>query len=166
MQEEIKKSYQMGILSEQELAKSLIGQKRMFPQGIPECGTDALRFTLCSHNIKNHFINFDVNECYINKLFLNKIWQATRFCLISAQRLQLSLADIESIAHIKLDKWDYWILSRLVTTLNICHESLTNNSNLHLATTALKHFFYSNLCDVYLVNNNIFLYIDNFLFII
>lgn len=143
----------MGILSEQELTKSLVGQKRMFPQGIPECGTDALRFTLCSHNIKNHFINFDVNECYTNKLFLNKIWQATRYCLIAAERLQLPLNDVESLAGIKLSKWDSWILSRLISTLNVCHESLANSSNLHLATAALKQFFYSNLCDVYVVNN-------------
>lgn len=142
----------MGILTDSELTKSLNGQRRMFPQGIPECGADALRFTLCSNNIKNHFINFDINECYTNKLFLNKIWQATRFCLISAENLELTMRDIDCLDKVNLGKWDAWIMSRLAATLNICHESLTKSNNLHLATAALKQFFYSNLCDVYLVS--------------
>lgn len=35
---------------EVEIAKK--GQRQDFPQGIPECGADALRFALCSYNFK------------------------------------------------------------------------------------------------------------------
>lgn len=48
-----RRSYESGFLSKEELTKSLQGQKKMFAEGIPECGADALRFTLCSHNIKS-----------------------------------------------------------------------------------------------------------------
>ncbi|KAJ8975896.1 hypothetical protein NQ317_011367 [Molorchus minor] len=48
-----KASCAAGVISDEELKKALQGQKKMFPQGIPECGSDALRFTLISHNIKN-----------------------------------------------------------------------------------------------------------------
>lgn len=123
----------------------------MFPQGIQECGTDALRFTLCSHNIKSHFINFDVNECYTNKLFLNKIWQASRFTLGSAERLNMPLHEIETMNQVPLGKWDLWILSRLADTLKTCNESF-ESYNLHTATGALKGFLYNNLCDVYVVS--------------
>lgn len=132
----------------------------MFPQGIQECGTDALRFTLCSHNIKSHFINFDVNECYTNKLFLNKIWQATRFTLGAGERLKMPLNKVESMNNVPLTKWDSWILSRLAETLKIGNESF-ENYNLHAATHALKQFLYNNLCDVYLVS----LIICNFFFL-
>lgn len=122
----------------------------MFPQGIQQCGTDALRFTLCSHNIKNHFVNFDVAECYTNKLFLNKIWQATRYTIGAAEKLNLSLTGIETMGNCPLSKWDRWILSRLADTLTTVSQSIEKH-DFHLATSALKQFFYNNLCDVYLV---------------
>ncbi|XP_061395944.1 valine--tRNA ligase [Musca vetustissima] len=148
LKEDLKSAHKSGILSNAEVEKSLKGLQRMFPQGIQECGTDALRFTLCSHNIKSHFINFDVNECYTNKLFLNKIWQATRFTLGSAERLNMPLHEIETMNQVPLGKWDLWILSRLAETLKMCNESF-ENYNLHTATGALKTFLYNNLCDIY-----------------
>lgn len=37
----------------QEVEQVVEGLKRNFPAGIPECGADALRFTLCSTNLKS-----------------------------------------------------------------------------------------------------------------
>ena len=42
-----------GILSDKELKRSLAVNAKMFPDGIPECGADALRLTLCAHDIKS-----------------------------------------------------------------------------------------------------------------
>lgn len=159
LQQEIQKSHENGILNDAELKKSQKGLKKLFPQGIQECGTDALRFTLCSHNIKNHFINFDVNECHANKLFLNKIWQATRFCLGAAEKLKMPLNEIECMNNVtNLNQWDLWILSRLNDTLKICSQSF-DNYNLHNATAALKQFLYNNLCDVYVVSKKFYIFI-------
>lgn len=36
-------------LDPREIEKAKEGQKRDYPQGIPECGTDALRFALCAY---------------------------------------------------------------------------------------------------------------------
>ena len=36
-------------LDSKELQRALQGQVTDYPNGIPECGTDALRFTLCTH---------------------------------------------------------------------------------------------------------------------
>jgi hypothetical protein len=39
-----------GNLDEKEIAKAIAGQKKDFPKGIPQCGTDALRFALCAYS--------------------------------------------------------------------------------------------------------------------
>ena len=36
-------------LDPKELKLAMAGQKKDYPNGIPECGTDALRFTLCTY---------------------------------------------------------------------------------------------------------------------
>jgi valyl-tRNA synthetase len=38
-----------GNLDKDEIEKAKAGQKENFPNGIPQCGTDALRFTLCNY---------------------------------------------------------------------------------------------------------------------
>lgn len=137
------------------MKKSIIGQEKLYPNGIPECGTDALRFTFCSYNIKNHFINFDVNECFTNKLFFNKIWQATRFTIGAHENQELDINEIPSsndlLIELQLSLMDKWILSRLGNTIEILNQSM-NEYNFHLAVTAIRTFFYTNFCDIYLVS--------------
>lgn len=44
-----------GNLDEKEIAKAKSGQKKDFPKGIPQCGTDALRFALCAYSSGGQF---------------------------------------------------------------------------------------------------------------
>jgi valyl-tRNA synthetase len=39
-----------GNLDDKEIAKARAGQAKDFPKGIPQCGTDALRFALCAYS--------------------------------------------------------------------------------------------------------------------
>jgi valyl-tRNA synthetase len=39
-----------GNLDEKEIAKAKAGQKKDYPNGIPQCGTDALRFAFCAYS--------------------------------------------------------------------------------------------------------------------
>jgi valyl-tRNA synthetase len=39
-----------GNLDAAEIEKAKSGQKKDFPKGIPQCGTDALRFALCAYS--------------------------------------------------------------------------------------------------------------------
>lgn len=39
-----------GNLDEREVLKAQQGQQKDFPKGIPQCGTDALRFALCNYS--------------------------------------------------------------------------------------------------------------------
>lgn len=47
--EALQQSLQMGNLDERELELASKNQKDMFPNGIPECGADALRFSLINY---------------------------------------------------------------------------------------------------------------------
>ena len=47
-------------LDPREHEKAKKGQKEMFPDGIPECGTDALRFALCAYTAQGLFLYFSI----------------------------------------------------------------------------------------------------------
>lgn len=68
-------------LDPKELVKAMEGQKQDYPQGIPECGTDALRFALCAYTTQGRDINLDILRVQGYRFFCNKIWNATKFAL-------------------------------------------------------------------------------------
>ncbi|KAK3850352.1 hypothetical protein Pcinc_042939 [Petrolisthes cinctipes] len=133
-------------------------------KGIPECGADALRFTLCSSNFKNQLLSFDLTKVEQNKFLGNKIWQTVKFLLSATKKMEDSLClQEESLAHQEmnlnthvvlsqrdeLSLMDRWILSQV--------SSLVQNANrhfesydLHLVTLAFTNFWQNCLCDVYL----------------
>lgn len=70
-------------LDPREIAKAKEGQKRDYPQGIPECGTDALRFALCAYTSQGRDINLDVLRVNGYRNFCNKLWNATKFAMMN-----------------------------------------------------------------------------------
>jgi len=66
---------------EHGVAKAQQGQKEDYPNGIPECGTDALRFALCQYTAQGRDINLDVKRVQGYRFFCNKLWNATRFAM-------------------------------------------------------------------------------------
>ncbi|XP_012272287.1 valine--tRNA ligase [Orussus abietinus] len=69
-------------LDPKELKQAIEGQKQDYPQGIPECGTDALRFALCAYTTQGRDINLDILRVQGYRFFCNKIWNATKFALM------------------------------------------------------------------------------------
>lgn len=65
-----------------ELKTAKEGQARDYPNGIPECGTDALRFALMGYTSQGRDINLDVLRVQGYRFFCNKIWQASKFTLM------------------------------------------------------------------------------------
>jgi len=47
--QELHKSLLTGNLDQREIERATAGQKQDYPNGIPECGCDALRFALCAY---------------------------------------------------------------------------------------------------------------------
>lgn len=93
-----------GNLDEKEIAKAKQGQKKDFPKGIPQCGTDALRFALCAYSAGGSLcrtlvslpidtycfpgqligrdINLEILRVEGYRKFCNKIWNATKFAML------------------------------------------------------------------------------------
>ncbi|KYN35996.1 Valyl-tRNA synthetase, mitochondrial [Trachymyrmex septentrionalis] len=109
LNEQARRSHAAGILSAEELQRTLRVNTKTYSMGIPDCGTDALRLSLCARNIKNHTINFDVDDCRTSKYFCNKIWQASKYVLLMTKEDQQH----ENVEKENLNDLDRWILSRL-----------------------------------------------------
>ncbi|TRY74507.1 hypothetical protein TCAL_09188 [Tigriopus californicus] len=80
--EELYKTLETGNLDAKEIEKAKKGQKADYPDGIPQCGTDALRFALCSYTAQGRDINMDVLRVQGYRFFCNKLWNATKFAMM------------------------------------------------------------------------------------
>uniref|UniRef100_A0A2K6EZS9 Valine--tRNA ligase, mitochondrial n=1 Tax=Propithecus coquereli TaxID=379532 RepID=A0A2K6EZS9_PROCO len=123
-------------------------QKKDFPHGIPECGTDALRFTLCSHGVLGGDLRLSVSEVQSCRHFCNKIWNALRF-ILNVLGEQFVPQPAEELS--PSSPMDAWILSRLALAARECERGFLARE-LSLVTHALHRFWLRNLCDVYLVS--------------
>lgn len=130
-----------------EVEKAKQGQKADYPNGIPECGTDALRFALCAYTSQGRDINLDVNRILGYRHFCNKLWNAVKFAMktlgdnfVPTERAQL--CGKESVA-------DRWILSRLSAAVGLCDDGF-KAYDFPAITTAIYNFWLYELCDVYL----------------
>uniref|UniRef100_A0A6A7G606 Valine--tRNA ligase n=1 Tax=Hirondellea gigas TaxID=1518452 RepID=A0A6A7G606_9CRUS len=126
---------------------------RDFPNGIPACGADALRFGLLCYMSQGRSINLNVNVVIGYRQHCNKIWQAANFslpkfsgCFDPPLSLDLkSLTSNESSASFA----DRWILSRLCETEQIVNVAMIEY-DFSRATSALYDFWLKDFCDVYL----------------
>ena len=48
--------------TKKEVEKAKVGQTQDYPDGIEECGTDALRFALCAYTSQGRDVNLDVKR--------------------------------------------------------------------------------------------------------
>ncbi|CAG8513516.1 9429_t:CDS:10 [Paraglomus occultum] len=137
-----------GNLDKDEIERAQVGQKENFPDGIPQCGTDALRFTLCNYTTTSaRNINLNVNVLFSDRTFCNKLWQATRFAL---KRLGDDFVPQPTEQRTNKETiGDRWILHRLNDTVTKVNEGL-HNRNFKSVTDIARGFCYYDLCDVYL----------------
>ncbi|KAK4877421.1 hypothetical protein RN001_009927 [Aquatica leii] len=133
-------------LDPKEIDKAKLGQKQDYPDGIPECGTDALRFALCAM-CQGRDINLDILRVQGYRFFCNKIWNATKFSLsyLSAD-FQLP-SDDKLIGSESLT--DKWMLSRLSSAIADVNRGF-ENYEFSLITTSIYNLWLYDLCDVYL----------------
>uniref|UniRef100_A0A674BP45 Valine--tRNA ligase n=1 Tax=Salmo trutta TaxID=8032 RepID=A0A674BP45_SALTR len=128
-----------------EVEKAKQGQKSDYPTGIPECGTDALRFALCAYTSQGRDINMDVNRILGYRHFCNKLWNAVKFAM---RTLGDNFVPSEK-AQVRDSVSDRWILSRLCSAVGQCNAGF-QAYDFPAITTAIYNFWLYELCDVYL----------------
>ncbi|MCC6451628.1 MAG: valine--tRNA ligase [Acidobacteria bacterium] len=84
-------------------------------------------------------------ETYRN--FANKIWNATRFCLMNSDGASIKPIDPASLG--SMTATDRWILSRLTRTSQAVNHAL-ETYQYHEAVSLLYHFFWDDFCDWYI----------------
>ncbi|KAL8559702.1 hypothetical protein ACOMHN_002235 [Nucella lapillus] len=132
----------------QEMKLARDGQRNSFPLGIPECGADALRFTLCSYDFKADGIPMDILHTRTHRLFCNKVWQSFRFTQQHLQHEDFTPLDTYTKSGHEAAV-DRWILSRVSDMVGECDRGFQSH-NLHQAAKALHRFWLTEFCDVYL----------------
>ncbi|KAJ2777764.1 valine--tRNA ligase [Coemansia javaensis] len=136
-----------GNLDPKEIAKATKGQAMDFPNGIPDCGTDALRFALCAYTSSGRSVNLDIQRVHGYRKFCNKVWNATRFALLKlgpdfVPRADAAPSGRESLA-------ERWILHRLGCAARDTSAALAGMDFMP-ATTAVHGFWLYELCDVFI----------------
>lgn len=137
-----------GNLDPREVEKAKQGQKQDFPKGIPECGTDALRFGLCAYTSANRDINLDISRIDGYRKFCNKLWNATKFALMKLGDNYMPKATASTSAQTKTlpEKWILHRLNQAIIDTNAAMEEY----NFMNATSAIYKFWLYELCDVYI----------------
>jgi valyl-tRNA synthetase len=155
-----------GNLDPREIEKAKKMQRIEYgEQGIPECGTDALRFGLLAYTLQGRDINLDVARVVAYRHFCNKLWNAVRFALgLLDFGGAFTTQSPNSTAHTvsrPLDcpsnsgndegsaLEDQWIRSRLADCAARCNSALAQYEFAD-AVQALHHFWLYELCDIYL----------------
>ncbi|KAF8493570.1 valine-tRNA ligase [Gautieria morchelliformis] len=135
-----------GNLDEKEIQRAKQGQKKDFPKGIPQCGTDALRLALCAYSAGGRDINLDILRVEGYRKFCNKIWNATRFAMLKLDESFVPAPPIPTGRESLVEKW---ILHKLNVAATEINRQLADR-NFMLATSAAYNFWLYELCDVYI----------------
>ncbi|CUM67047.1 uncharacterized protein PRCAT00004736001 [Priceomyces carsonii] len=138
-----------GNLDPKELVKATEGQKLSYPNGIPECGTDALRFALCAYSTGGRDINLDILRVEGYRKFCNKIYQATKFAL---GRLGDDYVPPSTSAKSGNESLvEKWVLHKLTHASKEAADCI-DNREFGESTNAIYRFWFD-LCDVYIENS-------------
>lgn len=134
-------------LDPREIDKAKAGQKQDYPDGIPQCGTDAMRFALCSYMTQARDINLDISRVQGYRFFCNKLWNATKFALLYFESGE-KYRTVETLTGAE-SKVDLWILSRLSNTIDVFNKSFAAYEFAQSTQVAYSFWLYD-LCDIYL----------------
>lgn len=143
----------LGNLDPKELEKATKWQKSAFPSGIPECGSDALRYSLIQYTTGGGDIAFDVKVMAGYRRFCNKIYQATKYVLGSYEKYGADFTPQKTAIRTgKESLSERWILSRYTKAVKAVNDNLERRE-FSKSTQVIYTLFYDELCDVFIENS-------------
>ncbi len=107
-------------------------------------GTDAFRFSLTALTTQGRDICLSEKRIEGYRNFINKIWNASRFCLMNLEGYQA-----QDIAALKLEPADKWIIDKLKQTIIGVSDAIEKHEFSRVAL-GLYQFFWHEFCDWYL----------------
>ncbi|KAL3424874.1 Valine-tRNA ligase, mitochondrial [Phlyctema vagabunda] len=148
--DDLHKKLWVGNLNPVEVERAQKYQKTAFPDGIPQCGTDALRFALVSYTTGGGDIAFDIKVIHGYRKFCNKIYQATKYVLGKlgddfVPQKTSQLTGKESLS-------EKWILHNLTTAAKDVNQALEDREFMR-STSTIYQYILNQLCDVYIENS-------------
>ena len=122
--------------------------KKLFPEGIPSMGADALRFTMASYASLGRSVNFDFKRAEGYRNFCNKIWNATNFVLMNTENQDCGYG-VTATEPRGYSFPDMWIIGRLNQTIEQVTQAY-ETYRFDLAAETLYSFVWNDYCDWYL----------------
>jgi valyl-tRNA synthetase len=130
-----------------KMSKSL-GNSPDVNQLIAKYGTDALRFSVINQVVLGQDIFWADEACDLGRTFANKIWNATRFLLMNAEKYELDSAAInfDQLVSKPSDTLLGWMTSEFFAVAQKAHDSI---EKLEFAgyTSSLYEFVWMVYCD-------------------
>jgi len=109
---------------------------------IGQYGCDSLRFYLTTTSAMGMDIRFDTDKVASTWNFINKLWNASRFCL-------MNIEDLKEYDFSNLEEKDKWILSKLNKVIKSVTKSMDKYS-FNTAGAELYSFVWDDFCDSYI----------------
>ena len=122
--------------------------KKLFPEGIPSMGADALRFTMASYASLGRSVNFDFKRAEGYRNFCNKIWNATNFVLMNTENQDCGYGATAAEPR-GYSFPDMWIIGRLNQTIEQVTQAY-ETYRFDLVAETLYSFVWNDYCDWYL----------------
>ncbi|XP_021824679.1 valine--tRNA ligase, mitochondrial 1-like isoform X1 [Prunus avium] len=144
--EGLQKKVLEGNLDAKEVASSEEGLKKDFPNGIEECGADALRFALVSYTAQHDKINLDVQRVEGYSVWCNKLWNVVRFALSILGDEYVPPSSVNPNVFPFSCQWILSVLNKAISKTVLSLESC----ELSDAATAVHAWWQYQLCDVFI----------------
>lgn len=109
---------------------------------IDEYGADALRYFLSTSTAQGQDLRYDEDKVKSTWNFINKLWNASRFCL-------MNIEDLKEYDFSSLESKDKWILNKLNGVIKEVTKSM-EKYEFNNAGAVLYGFIWDDFCDSYI----------------